>query len=96
MGCCISHDKPKTVEVILDKNGVAERVSDGKGTHYYTQGPEGITLTKKPLKKPSDLCSQRSLYKEKKPMIPSLKINSNTKVEPDSNNTANQDGLQTE
>ncbi|KAI8079710.1 uncharacterized protein B0P05DRAFT_444669, partial [Gilbertella persicaria] len=56
MGCCVSHCKVKTVEVILDENGVARCVAEGKGTHFVHTWPDKrTTLQRKPYTKPSEI-----------------------------------------
>ncbi|KAI8983154.1 hypothetical protein BDB01DRAFT_850975 [Pilobolus umbonatus] len=74
MGCCISHDKVTTVEVILDSHGVATRVPDGKGTHLIKTYPDKETrMEKKPLMKPSDtshLSKPMPTYSPKFPISP--------------------------
>ncbi|KAI9491360.1 hypothetical protein BDB00DRAFT_767131 [Zychaea mexicana] len=42
MGCCMSAEKSKVYEVVLDHNGVARRVPSGQGTHliYESQFKE--------------------------------------------------------
>ncbi|KAG2190359.1 hypothetical protein INT46_002833 [Mucor plumbeus] len=76
MGCCISHDndqKVNTIEVVLDENGVARRVSAGQGTHLIRIYPDKETkMERKPPTKPSEMSHlsrpQAAYYPKKPPM----------------------------
>lgn len=47
MGCCMSHysffEKETVHEVVLDANGVAQRVPKGQGTHFIHISPNNET-----------------------------------------------------
>ncbi|KAI8090326.1 hypothetical protein BDF21DRAFT_411026 [Thamnidium elegans] len=88
MGCCISHDKVSTIEVVLDSNGVARRVPSGQGTHLIRTFPDKETkMERKTPTKPSELSGlsrpQAAYYPTKCPMVTSCFPNSNSrKVHP--------------
>ncbi|EIE86139.1 hypothetical protein RO3G_10850 [Rhizopus delemar RA 99-880] len=50
MGCCMSNDsffeKETVYEVVLDANGVAQRVPKGQGTHFIHVSQDEETILK--------------------------------------------------
>ncbi|GAA5798398.1 hypothetical protein EDC94DRAFT_593914 [Helicostylum pulchrum] len=76
MGCCISHDKVGTIEVVVDRDGVARRVPSGQGTHLIRTFPDKETkMERKVPTKPSELSGlsrpQAAYYPAKSSMLTS-------------------------
>jgi hypothetical protein len=54
----LTYSQSSTIEVILDENGVAHRVAEGKGTHIIRTYPDKETkIERKPPTKPSEISS---------------------------------------
>ncbi|KAI9025052.1 hypothetical protein CLU79DRAFT_746008 [Phycomyces nitens] len=57
MGCCYSLEKPTVYEVVLDENGVAQRVRTGQGTHLIHVSKDKETHMEKKITLPSSISS---------------------------------------
>ncbi|KAG0736602.1 hypothetical protein G6F57_005034 [Rhizopus arrhizus] len=69
MGCCMSNcsffEKETIYEVVLDANGVAQRVSKGQGTHFIHVSPHKETV----LKEKSEITYPSPTYQNKSPSL---------------------------
>ncbi|KAI9246521.1 hypothetical protein BY458DRAFT_527827 [Sporodiniella umbellata] len=84
MGCCMSNEaaffeKETVYEVVLDANGVAQRVPKGQGTHFIHESPDQETQ----LKEKTSIAYPSATYQKKlssllKPNAYQLRIHPST------------------
>ncbi|KAG1452353.1 hypothetical protein G6F56_007843 [Rhizopus delemar] len=82
MGCCMSNcfffEKEAVYEVVLDSNGVAQRVPKGQGTHLICVSPHKETV----MKEKSEIAPPLPTYQNKYPVVTKPSMYEHRRVQP--------------